>query len=97
MAKKSKPRRKRETRRSGLQTVAAALHTPTPLGLELHRARQQVNDQRTRLAVVSQDKRYRGIDGTDYDKMIKDMKSQIDQTWGEAMGTRLPIERGMYP
>ena len=80
-----------------VRRAVMAHEPPTPFAQRLHQARQNVEELKTRHALVALDQRYRGVYGSDRERIMKQMRDEIDRTLGEAVGTRLPIERPLYP
>ena len=81
-----------------IQQLAANLPRPTPLQRAVGKAMDQANYLKTRQALIARDSR--GYDALRNPgargKTLDDIQGQILQTLGEASGSRLPIERGLY-
>ena len=86
----------KQVKRDKVRKVYTAIQKPTPFQRHLARVKENVNFQKTQLALTALDSRYKGLQGTDHDKIMNRMKAEIHRTMGEAIGTRLPIERGLY-
>ena len=81
-----------------VQRLAASLPQPTPLQRAIGRATDQAAYLKTRQALIARDSR--GYDALRNPgargKRLDDIQAQLLQTLGEATGSRLPIERGLY-
>ncbi len=90
-----KPRRVKKNKK--VAKVYAAIPKPTAFQQSLAKAKENVNFIKTQSALTALDSRYRGdLYGTEYGKVMAKMRAEIDRTMGETLGTRLPIERGLY-
>ena len=88
----------REVAKARVRKFAESMPKPTPLQQTVGRAMDHAYYLRTRQALLARDSR--GDESLKNpgarNAMLASMQKEIIQTLGEAGGSRLPIERGLY-
>ena len=89
---------KRQIAAERIRKIRDSMPKPTPLQQTIGRAMDHAYYLRTRQALLARDSRgYESLKNPGArNAMLSSMQEEINRTLGEAGGSRLPIERGMY-